>query len=221
MTTAAGESVSGAQLPRFTRNNVKHAVESLKQRIEQVNQDSKAEFKITDAVAFGDFLLKDRSRVQAADVGIGLTLRGQLGSESRSTLAAQAERQFLSQLRGRTAPLHINPHGAAATNQSYGLVRGHAEAAKNPSVKPGHIRAALCLMPNSKTVPANIIHFSLNPTVFANQIPQNKERLREPTVFILQDVFGGLHAVFFMMAERVGFEPTVGVNLHTLSKRAP
>jgi hypothetical protein len=23
------------------------------------------------------------------------------------------------------------------------------------------------------------------------------------------------------MAERVGFEPTVGVNLHTLSKRAP
>jgi hypothetical protein len=24
-----------------------------------------------------------------------------------------------------------------------------------------------------------------------------------------------------IMAERVGFEPTVGVNLHTLSKRAP
>ena len=24
-----------------------------------------------------------------------------------------------------------------------------------------------------------------------------------------------------VMAERVGFEPTVGVNLHTLSKRAP
>jgi hypothetical protein len=25
----------------------------------------------------------------------------------------------------------------------------------------------------------------------------------------------------FNMAERVGFEPTVGVSLHTLSKRAP
>jgi hypothetical protein len=27
--------------------------------------------------------------------------------------------------------------------------------------------------------------------------------------------------VLKVMAERVGFEPTVGVNLHTLSKRAP
>ena len=26
---------------------------------------------------------------------------------------------------------------------------------------------------------------------------------------------------FLDMAERVGFEPTVGINLHTLSKRAP
>ena len=30
-----------------------------------------------------------------------------------------------------------------------------------------------------------------------------------------------LYWCFRMMAERVGFEPTVGVNLHTLSKRAP
>ena len=35
------------------------------------------------------------------------------------------------------------------------------------------------------------------------------------------DLFDGAkrHEVF--LAERVGFEPTVGVNLHTLSKRAP
>ena len=30
-----------------------------------------------------------------------------------------------------------------------------------------------------------------------------------------------VHANNKDMAERVGFEPTVGVNLHTLSKRAP
>jgi hypothetical protein len=47
----------------------------LKQPIEQVNKDSQAAFRITHAVAFGDVLLKDRSRVQAADAGIGLTLR--------------------------------------------------------------------------------------------------------------------------------------------------
>jgi hypothetical protein len=34
-------------------------------------------------------------------------------------------------------------------------------------------------------------------------------------------VFLGFLRVSKDMAERVGFEPTVGVNLHTLSKRAP
>ena len=33
--------------------------------------------------------------------------------------------------------------------------------------------------------------------------------------------FVGFFHVSIDMAERVGFEPTVGVNLHTLSKRAP
>jgi len=64
MTTPAAESVSGAKPPRFTRESVEQAVESLRERIKQVNRDSKATFKITDAVAFGDFL-SDRPRVQA------------------------------------------------------------------------------------------------------------------------------------------------------------
>jgi hypothetical protein len=34
----------------------------------------------------------------------------------------------------------------------------------------------------------------------------------------VKDLFG---LYILRMAERVGFEPTVGVNLHTLSKRAP
>jgi hypothetical protein len=49
MTTPAGESVSGAKSPRFTRENVERAVESLKERIKQLNKDAKAAFRITDA----------------------------------------------------------------------------------------------------------------------------------------------------------------------------
>ena len=41
MTTPAGESVSGAKPPRFTREIVERAAESLKERIKQVNKDSK------------------------------------------------------------------------------------------------------------------------------------------------------------------------------------
>jgi hypothetical protein len=118
MTTPAGESVSGAKPPRFTRESVEQAIESLKERIKQVNKDSKAAFKITDAVAFGDFLLKDHGRVQAADVGIGLTPRGEAASEPRSASSAKAERQFLRQLRGRTALLHVRPYGSWMSKRS-------------------------------------------------------------------------------------------------------
>ena len=110
MTTPAGESVSGAKPPRFTRQSVEQAVESLKERIRQVIKDSKATFRITDAVAYGDFLLSDRTRVQAADVGIGLTPRGEAASEGRSASAARLESQFLRQVRGKTALLHIRPY---------------------------------------------------------------------------------------------------------------
>jgi hypothetical protein len=110
ITTPAGESVSGAKFPRFTRDNVEQAVDSLRERIKQVNRDSNARFKITHAVTFGDFLLKDRSRIQAAGVGIGLTLRSQSASESHSADDAREEGQFFRQLRGKTALLHISPY---------------------------------------------------------------------------------------------------------------
>ena len=75
-TTPSGESVSGAKHPRFKPESVEQAIESLKERIKQVNKDPKAVFRVTDAVAFGDFLLKEHTRVQAAEVGIGLVGRG-------------------------------------------------------------------------------------------------------------------------------------------------
>jgi hypothetical protein len=81
MTTSAGESVSRAKPPRLTRESVEQAVESLKGRIKEVNKESEGKFTITEAVAFGDFLLSDRPRVQPADVGIGLARRGVAAGE--------------------------------------------------------------------------------------------------------------------------------------------
>jgi DNA-binding transcriptional regulator YhcF (GntR family) len=119
MTTAAGESVSSAKAPRFTRESVEQAVESLKERIKQVNSDSKAAFRITDAVAFGDFLLSGRPRAQAAEVGIGLRARREVAGEPRSASTARAERQFLRQLRGRTALLQIRPYADWMSKRSH------------------------------------------------------------------------------------------------------
>lgn len=110
ITTPAGESVSGAKAPRFTRESVEQGVVALKERIKRSNDDRKAAFKIAQAVAFGDFLLKDRLRVQAADVGIGLAKRGEPAAELHSAADAKAERAFLRELRGRTALLSVKPY---------------------------------------------------------------------------------------------------------------
>jgi DNA-binding transcriptional MocR family regulator len=119
MTSPEGASVSGAKFPRFTRESVERAVVSLKGHIQQVNQERKAEFRITHGVAFGDFLLDDRPRVQAADVGIALTQAGQTESDPHSATAAKAERQFLKQLRGKTALLRIHPYAAWMSKRSH------------------------------------------------------------------------------------------------------
>jgi hypothetical protein len=110
ITTPAGESVSGAKTPRFTRESVEQAVAALKDRIKSSNADRKLPLRITDAVAFGDFLLKDRPRVQAADVGIALAKRGDTEGDLRSASDARAERAFLRELRGKTALLNIRPY---------------------------------------------------------------------------------------------------------------
>jgi len=72
MTSVDGDAVSGAAAPRFGAETAKKALEDLRGRIATVNKDAKAEFRVTAAVAFGDFL-SDRAQVQAADVGLELT----------------------------------------------------------------------------------------------------------------------------------------------------
>ena len=115
LTTPAGEAVSGAKPPRFARESVEQALAALKERINEFNRGGAEELKVTEAVAFGDFL-SGRPQVQAADVGVQLTRRkserrmhdAELGVPSAVEQAAQ--RVALRKLRGRTALLHLRPY---------------------------------------------------------------------------------------------------------------
>ena len=106
--TEQGDVVSGAKSPRFTPQSVEKALEELQSRIKAVNEDPNADYNITEAVAFGDFL-GDAARVQAAEVGIRLAPRR---NEQLTTSAKEhrAELAFLKQLHGKTALLHVIPY---------------------------------------------------------------------------------------------------------------
>jgi hypothetical protein len=110
ITTPAGEAVSGAKPPRFTRERVEEALAPFKDRIKQNNKNPQALFRITDAVAFGDFLLPDRARVQSADIGVRLIPRGASPTEPRSASDAQAQRNFLRDLRAKSALIALRPY---------------------------------------------------------------------------------------------------------------
>jgi hypothetical protein len=106
ITTESGQEVSGAKFPRFTPEHVETALETLVQRIETANRDRDSPFKVTAAVAFGDFL-RGGSRVQAADVGIALERRGTTGNPARTE--RHASKQFLKTLKGRITALNLKP----------------------------------------------------------------------------------------------------------------
>ena len=128
ITTPAGETVSGAKPPRFTREKVDQALAALKDRIKRINKDPQAPFRITDAVAFGDFL-PDRARVQSADVGIRLVRRGASSSEPRSASDAQAERKFLRTLRANSALVTLRPYTDWMRHRSHRELPGRRAAA--------------------------------------------------------------------------------------------
>ncbi len=119
MTTPSGEAVSGAKPPRFDRTGVEGALASLRERIKQRNKDAKGLFKVTTAVAFGDFLVKDRARVQAADVGIELSRRGDRLGDFQSASGAREERAVLRELRTRTALLLLKPYADWMKSRSH------------------------------------------------------------------------------------------------------
>jgi hypothetical protein len=108
VTTTAGEDVSGGRPPRFSPETIEEELSALRDRIKMVSQDSKSRYKVTEAVAFGDFL-QPKARVQAADVGIRLEPRKAKRNELPKKERA-AERAFLKQLRGRTMTLNVLPY---------------------------------------------------------------------------------------------------------------
>jgi hypothetical protein len=115
--TEQGELVSGAKPPRFTPKSVDDALAALRDRIKAVNSDPGASYKITDAVAFGDFL-RDAARVQAAEVGIRLVAKSDTGDMTSATEHA-AELDFLKQLRGKAALLHVVPYEDWMSSRSH------------------------------------------------------------------------------------------------------
>jgi predicted transcriptional regulator len=106
-TTAEGQTVSGSKLPHFSRERVEKALEELKQRVAIARKDFKATYKISAAVAFGDFL-GNGSRVQAADVGVELAKRKSGSEEKVSATESKARATFLKQLRGKNTPLNMH-----------------------------------------------------------------------------------------------------------------
>ena len=115
--TEQGEIVSGAKPPRFTRQSVEDALAGLRDRIKAANENPAAAYRITEAVAFGDFL-RDAPRVQAADVGIRLVPKSDSGAIASAQERA-AELDFLKQLRGRTALLHVIPYEDWMSSRSH------------------------------------------------------------------------------------------------------
>jgi hypothetical protein len=105
-TTEQGDLVSGAKSPRFTREGVEQGLSTIRDRIQAVNQDTNAPYRVSEAVAFGDFL-SERPRLQAADIGIRLVPRKSGANQTETAREHAAEEAFLKELRGKTASLHI------------------------------------------------------------------------------------------------------------------
>ncbi len=109
LTTPGGETVSGSKPPRYARESVESALTSLSERIQALKQDSKAPYKVSKAVAFGDFL-SDRQRLQAPEVGILLLPRKPRSEQEVSATERAAQRAFLRKLRGKTQLLNMQPY---------------------------------------------------------------------------------------------------------------
>jgi hypothetical protein len=106
MTTFAGESTSGSKPPRYARERIEEALAMLRSRIAEINRASSAPFRITEAVAFGDFL-SDRTRFQSVEVGIRLEPRK---PAAISIVKKGATRQFLRQLRDKVGVVQFRPY---------------------------------------------------------------------------------------------------------------
>jgi hypothetical protein len=114
VTTINGETVSGSATPRYSLESMDRALAGLAARIGEANRDPRSPFHVEQAVAFGDFLLRN-SRAQAADIGIRVVGR----RNGKSEAPFPAENKFLQALRGKTPLLQLLPY------ESWMSVRTH------------------------------------------------------------------------------------------------
>jgi hypothetical protein len=104
LTTAAGEIVCGSRSPRFSLANIDQALTALSARITDMNRDAHSDFKISKAIAIGDFLNRP-AKCQAADVGVELRPRVAGGDRDKTE-----ERKFLRQIAAGGRFLHLQPY---------------------------------------------------------------------------------------------------------------
>jgi hypothetical protein len=115
LTTAAGESVSKSKKAQFPPESINNALETLKERIQAINRDKRCEFKITNAVAFGDFLT-GRAQVQAAEVGVQL-MRRELSDDPHDNDRKRME--FMNSLRRKSRLFTIETYRPWMTRRSH------------------------------------------------------------------------------------------------------
>lgn len=116
LTTAAGESISKSKKPQFSLASVTSALDTLKERIEALNREKRSEFKITKAVALGDFLT-GRSLVQAVDVGVELSRREPLSGNSQEV--EERRRAFLNDLRRKSRLFVVQTYRSWMSQRSH------------------------------------------------------------------------------------------------------
>lgn len=118
-TTANGHAVSGSAMPGYTRVTIERALTRLKNQITEANQDASSAYQIIEAVAFGDFLNKNATRVQAADVGIRLEPRTKkrIGAESFSD--HKSEEAFLKLLRNHMSMVRLTSYEEWMSKRSH------------------------------------------------------------------------------------------------------
>lgn len=116
LTTAAGEGISKSKKPQFATGSVNQALDTLKERIEAINQDKRSEFKITKAVAFGDFL-SGHVQAQSANVGIELSRRDVI---SGNTDEAEDKRlAFMNDLRRKSRLFNVQRYRPWMSQRSH------------------------------------------------------------------------------------------------------
>jgi hypothetical protein len=109
LTTPAGEDVSGSQSPRYTPERVEQALSDLHRRIAELNRTPRAQYAITKAIAFGDFL-RNEERVQPAEVGIQLMRQTLDDARCESGEDDQPQHAFLKRFQGRGALVRLRPY---------------------------------------------------------------------------------------------------------------